>query len=77
AMQKYKDATADAQQQLRQAAEATRFFGDMAANSLADAILEGKSFGDILSNLEKQIARSALNAVFTGTGPLAGLFGTA
>jgi len=73
----YRDRLADLEQAQRQAAEATRFFGEAAANGLADAILEGRSFGDVLSSLTKQIERSALQAIFTGGGPLAGLFGTA
>ncbi|MGV2348214.1 MAG UNVERIFIED_CONTAM: hypothetical protein MIO30_31075, partial [Methylobacterium ajmalii] len=74
---RYKDAQKDLEQQIRQTADAARYFGDIAANSLADAILEGRSFSDILNNLTKQLARGGLQALFTGQGPLAGLLGTA
>ncbi|ACL56995.1 hypothetical protein [Methylobacterium nodulans] len=77
AMQRYKDAATDAQQALRQTADAARYFGDAAANGFADAVLEGKNLGDVLSSLIKQFERSALQALFTGQGPLAGFFGTA
>ncbi|ACL62055.1 phage tail tape measure protein [Methylobacterium nodulans] len=73
----YKDKLSDLEQVERQAAETARTFGDALANGLADAVLEGRSLGDVLMNLEKQLARSALQALFTGQGPLAGLLGTA
>lgn len=77
AWQTYKDRTMDAQQAIRQAADAARFFGDAASTAFADAVLEGKSLNDVFSSLIKTIQRSALQAIFTGQGPLAGLFGTA
>lgn len=77
AMQRYRDNTLDAQQAIRQAADAARFFGDAASNAFADAILEGKSLNDVLNSLAKQIFRSGLQALFTGQGALAGLLGTA
>lgn len=73
----YRDRLQDLEQAQRQAAEAARTFGQMAADSLADAILEGKDFASILNDLTRQLARMALEAVFTGGGPLAGLLGTA
>ncbi|MCJ2132449.1 hypothetical protein [Methylobacterium sp. E-045] len=75
--QTYRDRVMDAQQALRATAEQARYFGQIAADSLSDAILEGKSFGDILMSLEKQLAKAALQAAFTGQGPLASLLGTA
>lgn len=77
AMQKYKDATDNAQQALRQTAEAARYFADQASNGLADAIINGKSFGSVLTDITKQLERSVLTGLLTGTGPLAGLLGTA
>ncbi|WP_342163079.1 hypothetical protein [Methylobacterium sp. SD21] len=77
AWQTYKDRTMDAQQAIRQAAEASRYFGDAAASAFGDAIIEGKSLSDVFAGLIKQFERSALQAVFTGQGPLAGLLGTA
>ncbi len=77
AMQKYKDATENAQQALRQTADAARYFAETASNGLADAIISGKSFGSVLSDITKQLERSVLTGLLTGTGPLAGLLGTA
>ncbi|KTS01971.1 hypothetical protein SB2_28000 [Methylobacterium radiotolerans] len=77
AMQKYKDATENAQQALRQTADAARYFAETASNGLADAIINGKSFGSVLSDITKQLERSVITGLLTGTGPLAGLLGTA
>lgn len=77
AMQRYRDATENAQQALRQSAEAARFFAQAASDGLAEAIVNGKSFGAVLTDLTKQLERSMLSGVLTGTGPLAGLLGTA
>jgi hypothetical protein len=77
AMQKYKDATENAQQALRQTADAARYFAETASNGLADAIINGKSFGSVLADITKQLERSVLTGLLTGTGPLAGLLGTA
>ncbi len=46
-------------------------------HSIADAILEGRCFSDILNSLTKQLFRAGLQGAFTGQGPLAGLLGTA
>ncbi len=77
AVSRYRDELADLEQQQRQGAETARYFGDTVANSLADAIFNGRTFADILRGLQAQLGRAALQAVFTGQGPLAGLFGTA
>lgn len=73
----YKDKLADLAQQQRQAAEAARYFGDALSDGLADAILEGKSFSEVLNNIVNQLGRSAIQALITGQGPLAGLLGMA
>lgn len=72
-----RDKQADLEQQARQTAEASRYFGQALSDGLADAILEGESLTNVLLSLEKQLARSALQALFTGQGPLAGILGTA
>ncbi|RVU17504.1 hypothetical protein [Methylobacterium oryzihabitans] len=77
AASEYKDKLLNLEQAERQAAEAARYFGDAAATALGDAILDGKSLSDILSGLSRQLSRSALQALATGQGPLAGLLGTA
>jgi hypothetical protein len=70
AMQKYKDATDNAQQALRQSAEAARFFAQTASDGLADAIINGKSFGSVLTDITKQLERSVLTGLLTGTAPV-------
>lgn len=74
---RYKDQQMDLEQQLRKNAEAARYFGETASNALADAIVDGKSFSSVLSGLVKQLEKGALQAIFTGQGPLAGILGTA
>ncbi len=69
--------TLDLEQAQRQAADTARYFGQMLADGMADAALEGRSLNDVLNNVMKSIARASLSAVLTGQGPLAGLFGTA
>ncbi|MEG9525952.1 MAG: hypothetical protein MIL41_09275 [Hyphomicrobiales bacterium] len=73
----YPDATENAQQALRQSAEAARFFAQAAADGLTEAIANGKSFASVLAHIAKQLERSMLSGLLTGTGPLAGLLGTA
>ncbi|MFC6741166.1 hypothetical protein [Methylobacterium tardum] len=77
AMQHYRDATENAQQALRQSAEAARFFAQAAADGLTEAIVNGKSFASVLADIAEQLERSMLSGLLTGTGPLAGLLGTA
>lgn len=77
ASSKYRDQIADLEQAQQQAAETARYFGNAISNSFADAILEGKSFANVLQDLEKMIARAALQALFTGQGPMAGILGLA
>ncbi|MCJ2007271.1 sensor histidine kinase [Methylobacterium sp. J-092] len=73
----YKDKLADLEQLQRQAADTAKFFGSALSDGFADAILEGKSFTNVLQDIEKQVARSALRALVTGEGPLAGFLNTA
>lgn len=71
----FKAKTMDAQQALRENAEAMREFGQLGADAFAGMVLEGKSFDDVLSNLTKTLARFLIQAAFTGQGPLAGVLG--
>lgn len=73
----YKDRLSDLEQAQRQGAESARFFGQSLETAFEGAILEGRSYSDVLSGLLKTLERSALQAVFTGQGPLAGILGTA
>ena len=73
----YRDRILDLEQAQRETAETARYFGDTIANSLADAIFNGRKFSDILHSLEAQFSRAALQAILTGQGPLASFFGTA
>lgn len=67
----------DVQQAQRDAAETARFFGNTASSALADIIVDGKNANEVLDGLVKMLARAALQAAFTGQGPLASLLGFA
>ncbi len=71
------DRTKDLQQAIRLNADAMKDFGRIASDSLADIIIDGGKASDVLARVGRQLARSLLNASLTGTGPLAGLLGTA
>jgi hypothetical protein len=72
-----RDKLALLQQQTQLTAEAFRALGDAAVDSLYDMIVEGKSAGEVMQNLTKILIKAALQSAIMGTGPLAGLFGTA
>ena len=74
---KWKDKAADLNQQLRLNAEAMRFFGQQASDALADIIIDGRKASEVLEDLGRTLTRAVLNSALTGTGPLAGLLGTA
>lgn len=71
------DKLKDVQQAQRGAAETARFFGSTAADAMADVWVDGQKADDVVRNLTKSLARAALQAAFTGQGPLAFLMGTA
>lgn len=54
-----------------------QFFGQTAYDAIDGLILKGETFGDVVKNIVVQLAEAALQASLLGTGPLAGLFGTA
>ncbi|MGL3208687.1 hypothetical protein [Bradyrhizobium sp. BR 1433] len=68
---------ADVKQALAANAEQARFFGNTAANALADVFVDGQKASDVMNSLLKQFARLGLQALFTGTGSLASTLGTA
>jgi hypothetical protein len=74
---KYKNAISDLEQRQRQAAEAARYFGQIASDALADMIIDGKSAADVFSSMTKMLEKAAIQAALLGTGPLSGLLGTA
>lgn len=57
--------------------DASKFFGDAATDALEDLIINGEKAEDVLKNLVKQLAKAALQAALMGSGPLAGMFGSA
>lgn len=59
------------------AQDAQRFFGDAITDSLSDMIFNGAKAQDTMKKLAVEIAKAALQASLMGSGPLAGLFGTA
>lgn len=72
---KAEDSQKNLEQQLRQNAEAARLFSDSLSNGLADAIVNGKSFGSVLGDIVKQLERSAITGLLTGQGRIGGVFG--
>lgn len=57
--------------------DAQRYFGDAAVDALEDLIINGAKAEDVVKRLAASLAKAALQAALMGTGPLAGLFGTA
>lgn len=57
--------------------DAQRFVGDAIVDSFEDMILNGEKADKVVQNLTRSLARAALQAALMGSGPLAGLFGTA
>lgn len=57
--------------------DAQKYFGNAAVDALEDLIINGEKAEDVIKNLTKSLAKAALQAALMGTGPLAGLFGTA
>lgn len=59
----------------QQLVDAQQFLAESASNAFTDMIVNGRSASDVMASLAKTIASAALQAVFLGEGPLAGLFG--
>lgn len=57
--------------------DAQKFFGEAAVDALEDLIFNGAKAEDVVKNLAKSLAKAALQAALLGTGPFAGIFGTA
>jgi hypothetical protein len=70
----YKQQVEELEKAKRQAAEAARYFGEVASDALIDLIVEGKSLDDVLKNIGKSLASSAIRELITGKGPFG--FGT-
>lgn len=75
--QRAKDIAADLNQTLRQNADAMRYLGSSAADALGQIIVDGGKASDVMANLARQLAKQSITALLTGTGPLAGILGTA
>lgn len=71
------DRLKDVQQRQRDAAETARFFGNTASNAFADIVIEARNANEVLDSVVKMLARAALQAAFTGQGPLASFLGFA
>ncbi len=75
----YKQQLEELEKAKRQAAESARYFGDVANDALTDLIVNGKSAEDVLKNIAKSLASTAIRGLLTGQGPLGmaggGLFG--
>lgn len=59
------------------AQDAQKFFGDAITDSLSDMIFNGAKAQDVMRKLAVEIGKAALQAALMGSGPLAGIFGTA
>lgn len=57
--------------------DAQKYFGNAAVDALEDLIVNGAKAEDVVKRLAASLAKAALQAALMGTGPLAGLFGTA
>jgi hypothetical protein len=77
AQQVLKDKILDVKQAQAAAAETVRYFGNQASDALGSLIFDGAKASDVLNNLAKTLGKASLQALFTGQGPLASLFGTA
>lgn len=53
------------------------FLGQSALDALNGLIFQGESATDVINNLVKSLGQAVLQSMLLGTGPLAGLFGTA
>ncbi len=75
------DAAKAAQTALKAEQEATNeawsFGADTIERGLSAVILQGGRLQDVVRSLLSSVARQGLSAALTGSGPLAGLFGTA
>ena len=76
---RYKQQLEELEKAKRQAADAARYFGDVANDAITDLIVNGKSAEDVLKNIAKSLASTAIRGLLTGQGPLGlaggGLFG--
>lgn len=77
AQQVLKDKILDVKQAQAAAAETVRYFGNQASDALGSLIFDGAKASDVLNNLAKTLGKASLQALLTGQGPLASLFGTA
>lgn len=57
--------------------DAQKFFATEITDGFVDMIVEGKSATEVVQQLGKALLKAAMQAVLMGSGPLAGLFGTA
>lgn len=57
--------------------DAQKYFGDAAVDALEDLIINGAKAEDVVKRLAASLAKAALQAALMGSGPLAGIFGTA
>lgn len=57
--------------------DAQKFFATEITDSFIDLVVEGKNATEVVQQLGKALLKAALQAMLMGSGPLAGLFGTA
>lgn len=57
--------------------DAQKFFAQEVTDGFIDVVVEGKNATEVVQQLGKALLKAALQAALMGSGPLAGLFGTA
>ena len=67
----------EAQEAQRRVQETQRYLGNALSDAVSDLLVEGRSLSDVFDSLAKSLAKAAIQAALMGSGPLAGLFGTA
>lgn len=72
-----KDSLQDLAQAEQQFGDTVRHFGSELVDVLDAAMDKSKSLADVLQSIAKSELKNVLSALITGTGPLAGLLGTA
>ncbi|OXE37547.1 MAG: hypothetical protein CGW95_01125 [Phenylobacterium zucineum] len=67
----------DLLQKMKDIKQATQALADAFTDALDSWIVKGEKFNSVLKNMLQSLSSMALKAVFSGTGPFAGIMGTA
>jgi hypothetical protein len=75
ATQQYKDRVEELKQKQQELNAAMREFADAVTNSLSDLIVRGRNAKEVMADLARTLASSALRGALTGQGMFGNLFG--